>query len=120
MDFPAIANPKLIPLAETKLDDKQVVIGIEMNGEAWAYVREVFDTPQTHVVRDTVGGVPIAVTHCNRVCYTRVLTQVDPSLPFEVHVGGWRTDDTMELLINGKGYSQKTADIPLKSLPFME
>jgi hypothetical protein len=120
MDVPAFTDPKLVPAAEMKLDDEQIVIGIEIEGEARAYLREAFSDPQKHAVCDTVGGVPIAVTHCDRLRCTRVFAPEDPSLPFEIHVGGWRTDDTMELLVNGKGYSQKAKDIPLKALPFLE
>jgi hypothetical protein len=120
MDVKPITDPKLVPSTKTKLDDEQIVIGIEIDGEARAYLREAFCDPQKHVVRDTVGGIPIAVTYCDRQRCTRVFTPEDPSLPLDIHVGGWRTDDTMELLVNGNGYSQKAQDIPLKSLPFVE
>jgi uncharacterized protein DUF3179 len=119
MDVRAI-NPKLVPAAETNLDDKQIVIGVEIDGEARAYLRDAFDDPQKHLVCDKVADVPIAVTHCDRSRCTRVFTQEDPSLPIDIRNGGWRSDDTMELVVNGTRYSQKADNVPLKSLPFVE
>ena len=120
MDVAPITDPKLIPAAETKLDDEQIVIGIEMEGEARAYVRDAFNDPRTHMVRDTIGESPIVVTHCDRLRCTRVFAPEDPSQPLEIRIGGWRTDNTMELVVNGERFSQKAENVPLKSVPFVE
>jgi hypothetical protein len=42
MDVKPITDPKLVPSTKTKLDDEQIVIGIEIDGEARAYLREAF------------------------------------------------------------------------------
>ena len=58
----AFASAKDTPYASTDL-----VLGIELNGEAKAYPIE--NIGYHHQVRDTVGGVPVMVTYCT-VCRT--------------------------------------------------
>lgn len=50
-----------------KINDKQLVIGVELNGQTKAYPIEIIG--YHHQVRDTVGGKPIIVTYCT-VCRT--------------------------------------------------
>jgi hypothetical protein len=44
--------------------DAEFVLGVEINGEARAYPLNMLATPDRHVINDTLGGEPIAVTWC--------------------------------------------------------
>ena len=62
--IPALNNPEYIPASEeTKIDDREPVVTVEIDGEV----------PRTYpiryltwheIVNETVGGVPFAVTYC--------------------------------------------------------
>lgn len=60
--FNPLPEPAYAKLSEADfLDDKDMVIAVEKNGEAAAYpVRQL---AYHHVVHDVVGGVPIVVTY---------------------------------------------------------
>lgn len=66
--IPSIDNPKFAQIKDSKfISDSDVVIGLEINGEAKAY--PLFILVWHEIVNDTVGGVPVAVTYCP-LCYT--------------------------------------------------
>lgn len=50
-----------------KVDAKQLVIGVAINGQAKAYPIEIIG--YHHQVKDTVGGTPVMITYCT-VCRT--------------------------------------------------
>lgn len=119
---PGIQNPIFITAAEADLADERVVIGVVVSGEARAYLRDAFDGPTRHVVNDLFGSTPVTITHCDRRCSTRVLTQLlETQKPLNIRVGGWSYDDAMLILIvNERKYTQTAADLPLADVPFSE
>lgn len=58
---------KLVSVSENKISQKQLVLGVALNGESKAYPIEVIG--YHHQVRDTIGGEPVMVTYCT-VCRT--------------------------------------------------
>jgi hypothetical protein len=62
--IPALDDPQVVtaPEASTWLGDNDVVVGVEINGDARAYPLRIIDWHV--VVNDTVGGVPVSLTHC--------------------------------------------------------
>jgi hypothetical protein len=121
LDVPAIENPPLEYADEVGLEDDAIVIGIVVNGEPRAYLREAFDmSPNFHVVTDSIDSMPVAITHCDRLRCTRVFTGSQLEEPGSIRVGGWRTDQTMALIVQEEEYSQKSAEIPLDDVPFLE
>lgn len=60
--IPAIDNPQFINVAQanSQYADDELVIGVEINGEARAYSVPYLSSHE--IVNDTVGDVPIAVT----------------------------------------------------------
>jgi len=56
--FP-IATAKL---AEGKINDAALVLGVEIEGEARAYPINMLTGPQREIINDTLGDVPIAAT----------------------------------------------------------
>jgi len=121
IDVPPIERPVLVPAADARIDDESIVIGIVVDGEPRAYLRDAFALgPLNHIVRDTIQSTSVAVTHCDRILCTRVFMSRDPSNPWSIRVGGWRDDQTMDLIVNGSRFSQKSPLIPLADIPFSE
>jgi hypothetical protein len=63
---PPIVNVPIAPADDAELDvrDTHFVVGVELNGESRAYSLNMLSRPDHHVVNDTLGGQPIAVTWC--------------------------------------------------------
>jgi hypothetical protein len=55
-----IYNPEFVPADQAPYDDSELVIGVEINGEAKAYAIGPLNSRE--MVNDTVGGVPVLVT----------------------------------------------------------
>ncbi len=61
--IPAINDPDFVPVSQvTALDDRDPVIGLEINGDARAYPLGVL--MRHEIANDIVGGKPVAVTYC--------------------------------------------------------
>jgi hypothetical protein len=60
-------NKKFLTAAKSTIDERQLVLGVFINGEAKAYPLEIIG--YHHQVQDTVGGEPVMVTYCT-VCRT--------------------------------------------------
>ncbi|MEO2006397.1 MAG: DUF3179 domain-containing protein, partial [Candidatus Poribacteria bacterium] len=61
--IPALTRPTVIPVgAADYLNDDDIVLGLEVNGEARAYPIRIMNWHE--IVNDTLGGVPIALTYC--------------------------------------------------------
>lgn len=59
--FHPVGQPGFEPSSQTKLDSGEMVLTLNLNGDARAYpVREM---AYHHIVNDVVGGVPVAVTY---------------------------------------------------------
>lgn len=60
--IPAIDNPRFLSVAEAdgEYRDSELVIGVEINGDARAYSVPLLSSHE--IVNDTVGGTPISVT----------------------------------------------------------
>jgi hypothetical protein len=66
--IPSIDDPKFAEIRDSQfVSDSDVVIGLEINGDARAY--PLFILVWHEVVNDRVGDVPVAVTYCP-LCYT--------------------------------------------------
>lgn len=61
--IPAADNPEVQTAAEaTWLDDDDIVFGIEINGEARAYPRQIMEVRE--MVNDTLGGRDLGIPYC--------------------------------------------------------
>lgn len=129
---PGIFLPELCPAHLAHVADISPVIGVVVNGEARAYLRDALEfyasndrsDLSSHVINDVVGGIAVTVTRCNLRNTTRVFTSTgQPTTvstthcePLDVGVGGW--DDGMLLVVAGQTYHQASAEIPLTDMPF--
>ncbi|MGJ3245524.1 MAG: DUF3179 domain-containing protein [Elainellaceae cyanobacterium] len=60
--IPSIDTPQFDTSETTPFSDEDIVIGVEINGEAKAYPFGIMNWHE--IVNDTVGGVNLAVTYC--------------------------------------------------------
>lgn len=76
--IPPLDQPKVVAAAAAKyMGDKNVVFGLEINGEARAYPKRILAWHE--MARDTLGGVNLAVVYCT-LCGTVI--------PYETVSGG--------------------------------
>src|SRR5262245_48107881 len=64
-----LSNPETRRVAEvdsSTLTDKDLVLGVSVNGESRAYPLNMITRPQREIINDTLAGTPIAVTWCSR------------------------------------------------------
>ncbi|MEE9586311.1 MAG: DUF3179 domain-containing (seleno)protein [Nitrososphaerales archaeon] len=90
--IPSIDNPQFISASEadTFLNDADLVLGIDLNGEVKAYPQRILVWHE--IVNDLVGGIPVTVTYCP-LCYT--------GAAFERVIDG----ETVEFGVSGKLYN---------------
>ncbi len=71
---PPLVNMPVVPAEAAGLvvRDEYYVVGVELNGESRAYPLNMLSRPEHHVLNDTLGGQPIAVTWCG-VCQSPVV-----------------------------------------------
>ncbi|MFK7941119.1 MAG: DUF3179 domain-containing (seleno)protein [Roseovarius sp.] len=61
--IPAVDNPQVVPAAQaTWPSDDAIVFGIEINGEARAYPRQIMEVRE--MVNDTLGGRDLGIPYC--------------------------------------------------------
>jgi hypothetical protein len=62
--FPARVGPPVVPAAEARLRDDEIVIGVVAGGAARAYPVNLMWKPENEVLNDTLGGHAVAATWC--------------------------------------------------------
>jgi hypothetical protein len=60
-------NLQMVNVANNKIADEKLVVGVEINGQAKAYPIQLI--AYHHQVQDSIGGQPVMVTYCS-VCRT--------------------------------------------------
>ena len=63
--FPAIANARLVEADQVNdsiVTENELVLGVEVDGEAKAYPINMICGPQREIINDTLGGRAIAAT----------------------------------------------------------
>lgn len=60
--IPSIDDPVFEPIDQTAFADDELIIGLEINGDARAYPYAILNWHE--LVNDTVGGTPVAVSYC--------------------------------------------------------
>jgi len=57
-----ITDPKFVAVDQAEVDDGELVIGVEVNGQARAYPINQLTGPNREIINDTLGGQAIAAT----------------------------------------------------------
>jgi hypothetical protein len=65
--IPSIDRPKFVSAQESSLQNGDLVLGLEIDGDARAYPLDILVWHE--IVNDVVGGEPVAVTYCP-LCFT--------------------------------------------------
>lgn len=65
--IPSIDNPKFVSTEDAGLQDSDLVLGLNINGDIRAYPLNILVWHE--IVNDEVGGTPVAVTYCP-LCFT--------------------------------------------------
>ncbi len=60
--IPSVDSPKFDSVSESDLQDKQLVIGVVIDGEAKVYPHPILDWHE--IINDEIGGVNFALTYC--------------------------------------------------------
>jgi len=108
--------------------DDAVVVGVEAGGKHRAYLLQGMCNPNTHVVNDLLGGVPLSVAFCNlRDCVTTYTPACERNEPFEIGVYGLIKGQIV-LSADGRAYFQEPSQaseyaeqpdrLPFLSYPF--
>jgi hypothetical protein len=66
-DIPSIDSPKFVSAEDAGLQDSDLVLGLNINGDIRAYPLNILVWHE--IVNDEVGGTPVAVTYCP-LCFT--------------------------------------------------
>jgi hypothetical protein len=118
-DIPPLRNPVLAMAVHTNLPDDEIVFGVVHAGRVIAYQRAALADVAAHVVHSDIGLKSVVVTHCPRNSCTRVFL-AEPGNSPDMRLGGWRDDQTMDLIVGSQRLSQQSHEIPLAELPHIE
>src|ERR1700687_10463 len=71
ISYPGVRQPDTFAANNVAVPDDADIVGVEVGGIHRAYLLMGMAVPQTHVVNDLVGGMPVSVAYCNlRNCAT--------------------------------------------------
>jgi hypothetical protein len=117
---PAVQTPETRPASEVDIPDDAVVIGVEAGGRHRAYLLEALVRPQSHVINDLLGGIPVTVSYCDMTESIVVHSDPNGNQPLEIAVGGWqghyvagKPQGGMLLRLGSSWYRQDTGLQPL-------
>jgi hypothetical protein len=65
--IPSIDNPKFVSATDAGLEDFELLLGLDINGDVRAYPLNILVWHE--IVNDIVGGEPVALTYCP-LCFT--------------------------------------------------
>jgi len=111
---PPVTDPPMSPAADVDLRAEEQVIGVSVAGISRAWLISAMSDMQSHVVIDTRGPQPIAVTFCDRSRCTRVLSG-KARAALQVQTAGFINGE-MWLRVNGRMLPQSSTDIPLEDM----
>lgn len=60
--IPSIDSPKFTPVKDANLQNGELVLGLNINGDVRAYPLQIIVWHE--IVNDVVGGEPVAITYC--------------------------------------------------------
>ena len=118
VDFPGITDPEFVDVADSDLSDDTTVVGVMVDGDAYAFPREAMKKPSQHVVNAVINETPMSVTYCDITECVRVLTDKTANRPINLRVGGRDINGSLVLILDDVRYGQERPEIPLQDQPF--
>jgi hypothetical protein len=116
-----IVQPLVVPVHQAELDDAEMMIAIEVDGEHRAYLVQDLSQPGSHVVNDMVAGLPVSITYCDQTDFARVFSDPRTDQPIELRTAGW-VDQQLALYVGSSQEKMHLHDdplIPLDDYPFV-
>lgn len=116
-DVPGV-TPRQLPVAsDVAMRDSTPVVGIEANGETFAFSLPTMYEPIHHIVNVFAGADAISVTYCPLVDCVRVFRRRGDR-PTPLRLGGLNERSELVLLLDGTRYDQSSLQLPLEDFPF--
>ena len=106
-----------VTVDETELPDAAEVIGVEVNGQSYAFPKKYMSGVGDHIASEVFGGLPVAVTYCNESECVRVFSNRQSSSRIELEQFGL-INEGLAVKFQGKVYAQESNDIPLEDYDF--
>ncbi len=116
-DLAAVEEPEMLAVAQVDLPESTAIVGIEVDGQAFAFALDPMRKVEQHIVSLKVNETPVAVTYCDLVDCVRVLSDDSEAL-IPLRVGGLDVDDELVFLLDQTRYAQSSPDLPLSDYPF--
>ena len=113
---PPLVNPPLLDASAAEIDPDEPVIGISSGSQHTAWLLKALSNMQSHVIHDTRGPQPIAVTYCDRSDCVRVFSG-EPGESLQLQTAGFINGE-MCLRVNGQILPHSSQDIALKDYEF--
>ena len=114
LDEPGIYNAQFYQADEVVFPEDEYVIGVEVNGNACAYLLAGMNDIDQHIVHHELGGQKFTVTYCDKSECIAVYDKAGTTA--EIRNGGF-SGETLWILYDGKRFEQDARNIPLKSFP---
>ena len=106
-----------VTIDETELPDDAEVIGIEVNGQSYAFPKQYMSGVGDHIASEVFDGLPVTVTYCNESECVRVFSNRQSSSRIELEQFGL-INEGLAVKFQGKVYAQESNDIPLEDYDF--
>jgi hypothetical protein len=106
---PGVKSPPTVPADEARLDDDELVVGIEAGGRFRAYHVRTMSDRTRHVVNDVVGGRAVTVAYCDLSDCVSAYGGDEAKAPLDVAVAGL-ADGGMLISVDGVAYFQETVE----------
>ncbi len=117
ISYPGVRQPETFAADAVTVPDDAAVAGVEVGGVHRAYLFTGMAVPQTHVVNDRVGGIPLSVAYCNlRNCVTAYTSADGAPKPLDLGVNGL-IHGQLVLSANGRAYFQEPREGTTEALP---
>ena len=113
-DEPGIYDAKFYTADEVVFPDDELVIGIEVEGQACAYLLAGMNDVDQHIVHHELAGQQFAVTYCDKSDCIAVYDKAGTTA--EIRNGGF-SGETLWILYDGQRFEQDAEGIPLKNFP---
>ncbi len=114
LDEPGIYDAKFYTADEVVFPDDELVIGIEVEGQACAYLLVGMNDVDQHIVHHELAGQQFAVTYCDKSDCIAVFDKAGTTA--EIRNGGF-SGETLWILYDGQRFEQDAEGIPLKNFP---
>ncbi len=127
LNVPGVTQPTLAQPNDPRIKDTMRVIGIVVDGRAWAYSVKALGIPSVgmfkmayasrHVVNQLIGNTAVSITYCDASRCARVFYRPNQTHWLNLGVGGV-FHGQMLLCYEGKQYLHQSQDVPLPDLPY--